>query len=485
MILAENLPLEVAINEKDEVKALGAKPQYEDGKFSHWFIPKGMDINPFVKWWPYELKKQFMREGIVENILPEEKKDDGTSLSSVLSMVKQVIHNGFKSPIWIRAEIINISGSHHLYFELSDYDKKGEESAKARAMIWGSDKQIIRQFKESTGLDLKPGLKILFKGKVDFSEKYGLGIQILSIDPSFTLGDMEAKVAAIKKNLTERGIFGNNKAMPTPFDFFKVVVIAPENAAGLGDFKTQADILEKIGLCRFRYIPAIFSGNESTKSIVTAIKRAENLYKNSAYDALVIIRGGGDKAGLYALNEQEIVEAVCMFPSPVIVGIGHERDNTLLDEVACLRMPTPSMVISHISSLIIKNADSSKKNMLRMTKASADVILSARQQTESMKHSFNKSITITISSAKNSCILMHEKVDSLSKQYLIITKQKLKQMAEKAYLNNPMTILNKGFTLIRKSDGSVAGSHDQISENEEITIQFKDGQIKAISTNQQ
>lgn len=479
MKLPNPLPLVVPMFEKEAAKKIGAKPHYEDGKFSHWFVPENTDIMPFRQWWPNELKKELAKEGIIDDFIPESAEKDSLSLSAVLNKVKRVISDGMREPFWIRAEIINISGSHHIYFELSDFDKKGEESGKARAMIWGSDKHIIQQFKESTGLDLKPGLKILFKGKVEFSEKYGLSIQVLSIDPAFTLGDMEAKIAAIKKNLTDRRIFGQNKAMPTPFDFFKVVVIAPDNAAGLGDFKTQADQLEAAGLCRFRYITATFSGSDCTKSVVTALNRASALFAKTPYDALVVIRGGGDKAGLYALNEQEIVEGVCQFPTPVIVGIGHDRDNTLLDEVACVRLPTPSMVISHISSVIIKNADASKKNMLRMTKASADTIALARHQSEDLKHSFNKSISMTISDARNACERLHERVDHASSSYLARTRQSLKQMAERAYLNNPMTIMSKGFAVVRKENGEVAGSLSRIEPNEIIKIHFKDGAVNA------
>ncbi|MEG0868344.1 MAG: exodeoxyribonuclease VII large subunit [Hafnia sp.] len=481
MKLNEPLPLQVHISEKDAARVLGAKPHYQDGRFMYWFAPAGIDVMPFRSWWNHEFRKRMVEEGIVEDLIPEKPETDSLTLSAALGRVKKVVADGLKDPLWIRAEIVNISGSHHVYLELSDYDSKGEESAKAKAVIWGGDKYIISQFKESTGLDLKAGLKILFKGKFEFSERYGMSVRILSIDPAFTLGDMEAKIASIKKNLVQKGIFGANKELPMPFDFFKVVVISPDQAAGLGDFKTQADMLEAAGLCKFKYIPATFSGSDCTKSIVMALNMASRVFAGTRYDACVIIRGGGDKAGLYALNELEIVEAVCRFPAPVMVGIGHDRDNTLLDEVACIRCPTPSMVISHITSTIIKNADASKKNMLRMTKSSADVIAMARQKSEHLKHNFNKSVSMTISDARNSCERLHAKMDNVTKQYLVNTRAALKSMAERAYMNNPLTILQKGFTIVRNANGNVAASAHSIETNEIIKIQFRDGEINAMA----
>jgi exodeoxyribonuclease VII large subunit len=481
MKLAEPLPLQVNINDKDTIKKLGAKAQYDDGKFVNWCVPAGVDVMPFANWWRDDFKRQMINEGIVDDIIPEQPNIDSLTLSAALARVRNVVAQGFKEPLWVRAEIVNISGSNHIYLELSDYDSKGGESGKAKAMIWANDKHIIRQFKESTGLDLKAGLKILFKGRIEFSEKFGLTFQVMAIDPTFTLGDMEAKIASIKNDLIKKGVFDANKSLEAPFDFFKVVVIAPDQAAGLGDFKTQADMLEAAGLCRFKYLPATFSGPEATKSVVTALNMASRVYATTKFDAVVIIRGGGDKAGLYALNEQEIVEAVCRFPTPVIVGIGHDRDNTLLDEVACIRCPTPSMVVSYITSVIIKNADTTKKNMFRMTKSSADVIALARQKSDNLMHSFNKSVTLTMTEARNTCDRLHSKMDNATKQYLQNTRSTLKSMAERAYLNNPLTILQKGFAIVRTAEGGVAASVDSVGQNEVIKIQFRDGEINAMT----
>jgi exodeoxyribonuclease VII large subunit len=139
------------------------------------------------------------------------------------------------------------------------------------------------------------------------------------------------------------------------------------------------------------------------------------------------------------------------------------------------------MVVSYITSVIIKNADTSKKNMFRMTKSSADVIALARQKSDNLMHSFNNSVTVTMTEARNSCERLHSKMDNATKQYLSNTRSTLKSMAERAYLNNPLTILQKGFAIVRTAEGGVAASVESVGQGEVIKIQFRDGEINAMT----
>src|SRR5690606_10875306 len=139
-----------------------------------------------------------------------------------------------------------------------------------------------------------------------------------------------------------------NRLLPPPREFTRVAVISPADAAGLGDFRSEADRLQSYGLCDFHYFHALFQGAGAEDSLVSTIaKLFEQQKSRPLYDALVIIRGGGDKAGIYDVNKVRIARCVCRFPIPVLVGIGHERDTTILDEVANSRFATPSLAISH------------------------------------------------------------------------------------------------------------------------------------------
>ncbi|MBI6727059.1 exodeoxyribonuclease VII large subunit [Pseudomonas viridiflava] len=478
MKLKDHLPLNVPMAEKDAAKRAGVRPHYDNGKFIHWFAPAGSDVMLFRQWWTREFQQLMVQEGVIEAPAVEKPPAHGESLSAILMKVKRVVNSSFTDPIWIRAEIVNITGGNHVYLELSDYDQAGNENAKARGMIWASDRDIINQFREISGLDLKAGLKILFKGNVEFSEKFGLGIRIAAIDPAFTLGDMEAKLAGIKKKLVDNKLYDKNKSLRKPFDFFNVAVVSPKEAAGLADFKTQANLLVANGLCKFTYYDAVFSGKDCTKSVVAALNAARQA--DDTIDCLVIIRGGGDKAGLYALNEYEIAAQVCDFPVPVIVGIGHEPDNTILDEVACVRCPTPSLAIAHICNTIFKNAQEAKRNMLQTTRMASEVVARARQRAEGTFSEIKDKARQTVERARSSCEISHSSVMNAATNYLDRSRSHVKGLIEQVYLNNPLNVLNKGYAIVREADGKVITSREDI-QNKTITIQLKDGTVGAVT----
>lgn len=478
MKLDQDLPLVVPMADKDAAKKLGVRPQYIEGTFVHWYAPAGMDVMSFQKWWTHEFKEMMIDRGVIDAPVPEKAPAQGESLISILSKVKSAVSSTFSEPVWIRAEIVNITGSKHIYLELSDYDQSGKENAKARGMIWSKDKHIIKQFKEISGLDLKPGLKILFKGNIEFSEKFGLGISISAIDPAFTLGDMEAKLAGIRKQLNEKGVYGKNREFAPPSDFLNVAVISPREAAGLADFKSQANILEAHGLCSFTYYDAVFSGPDCVRSIINAMRQAHR--QVGTIDACVIIRGGGDKAGLYALNELEIANAVCLFRAPVIVGIGHEPDNTILDEVACVRCPTPSLAIAYITSTITKNAQQAKRNMLSTSRIASEIVARARQRTEGAFSDVKDKARSTIERARSNCEVSRSSALSAAKSYLERSRLNVRSMMEQVYANNPLNVLNKGYAVVRQVDGPVITSAQNL-EGKTIEIQLKDGKVGAIA----
>src|SRR5262249_24359892 len=141
-----------------------------------------------------------------------------------------------------------------------------------------------------------------------------------------------------------------------PVDFVRVAVISPETSAGLGDFRREADLLRNAGLCRFHFFSATVQGVESSSSIQTAVLQALTAHQQNRFDALFVIRGGGSVTDLAWLNDLDLAKLICQSPVPVFTGIGHERDNTILDEIPQTRFDTPSKVALHIKTTIKDNA---------------------------------------------------------------------------------------------------------------------------------
>ena len=262
------------------------------------------------------------------------------SLSEYLATVQEVIRVTFDEPIWVKAEIRNLSikGGHY-YLELAEKEEDSDKViASCKATIWKfSAAKMVLKFERESGIELSRDLNVLIKVKAVFNPQYGFSVNIEAIDSSYTLGDLARRYQQILERLTSEGLLNKNKLLPTPFDIENVLVIAPENAAGLGDFKKDADALDQAGVCHFVYHTATFQGNTAATSISEALANGLRQWAkdlNTPPDLIVIIRGGGAVNDLAYLNDYNLAALLCKRSVPIWVGIGHEKDRTILDEVA-------------------------------------------------------------------------------------------------------------------------------------------------------
>lgn len=285
------------------------------------------------------------------------------SLSEYLATVQEVIHLTFDGAVWVKAEIRNLSikGGHY-YLELAEKDEESHKViASCKGTIWKFTAQkIVLKFERESGIELSKDLNVLIKVKARFDPQYGFSVNIEDIDSSFTLGDIAKRYQQILLRLTEEGLLNNNKQLPVPFDIQNVLVIAPENAAGLGDFKKDADALAQAGVCHFVYHSATFQGNTASASIIQVLGRALRQWAQDyliAPDLIVIIRGGGAVNDLAYLNDYDLAALLCKRTVPIWVGIGHEKDHTILDEIAHRSFDTPSKVIAGIRNLIVERVN--------------------------------------------------------------------------------------------------------------------------------
>ena len=271
----------------------------------------------------------------------------GVSLSAFLARVKAAVQLAIPQPVWVRTEIrkLQVARSGHVYLELEERSDKGLSIASAKGVIWKARfPSLDAKFVAGTGDQLMPDMKVLLQVRAQFHELHGLDLIIEDVDPSYTLGDLFAKMDRIRTTLKAEGLFGRNKALAAPSEFVRVAVISPAGSAGQGDFRSEADVIEWAQLCRFNYFPAVFQGPDAAASIKNAMRSVHAAHLEEAYDALAIIRGGGLKADLAWLNDLSLARWACKIPIPLLTGIGHEQDSTILDEIAHRPFDTPSKV---------------------------------------------------------------------------------------------------------------------------------------------
>lgn len=343
--MVERTYLTTTFKEKDQVKALGAR---WDPAASKWYVPEGKSLEPFAAWLSEPLPASTASTGVSEST-------KGVPLSRLLSGVAAVIARTFAESVWVSAEVVRASVSRgHYYLELSERSETGEVLAQARAVIWSRNAPtLVSQFKQATGAELDAGIKVLLRTRPVFKAQFGFSLEVDGIDPSYTLGDLEAKKREIRERLRKEGLFDRNRALSPPWDFESVLVVAPERGAGLGDFAKEAERLQRHGVCSFSYVHSRFQGDGAAHDIVQALRAALASWSGPALpDAIALIRGGGAVNDLAWLNDYELARFICECPVPVLAGIGHQRDSTSIDEVAHRSFDTPSKVVAGIEETI-------------------------------------------------------------------------------------------------------------------------------------
>jgi len=380
--MADRIYLTAKFKEKDRVKALGARWDRQAGQ---WYVPDGLDQAAFASWLPAGEAAAPLSVADPASTTASRELDTqvkGVPLSRLLGGVAALVSNAFLEGVWTTAEVLKASvNKGHYYLELTERSPSGEVLAQARAVIWARSAQtLLAEFKRVTGADLDAGIKVLLRAKPVFKSQYGFSLEVDGIDPSYTLGDLEARRRDIRERLKREGLFGQNRALPAPWDYATVLVIAPERAAGLGDFAKEAQRLQAHGVCEFSYVHSRFQGEGAAAEVVAAIQSGLRSWSGSALpDAVVIIRGGGSVNDLAWLNDYDLARCVCECPVPVLTGIGHERDDTSVDEVANRKFDTPSKVIAGIEDVVRTRArDARALHELVLVRSSTAVAAAAR-----------------------------------------------------------------------------------------------------------
>lgn len=407
--------------------------------------------------------------------------DQQLSLSEYLETVQEIVKISFGDPVWVKAEIRSLNTkSGHCYLELAEKEEGTDKViASCKGTIWKSTAaKLLYKFQNESGMELSKDLNVLIKVKASFSPQYGFSVNIEDIDSSFTLGDLARRYQQIVKQLTEDGLIDKNKKLPTPFDINKVLVIAPEQAAGLGDFRKDADILHKAGVCEFIYHSATFQGNTAAASIIASLSQGlrqwANEYKTPP-DLIVIIRGGGAVNDLAYLNDYDLAALLCKRSVPIWVGIGHERDKTILDEIAHRSFDTPSKVIGGIRNHIAERVDEVKVFI-------QSIQLYSQQQIQAYQSQNDQLMQITKSMAQAQLNQTSKQADQVKTNVHYFAQQQLKRatlnvetLMRMTLIQNPTNVLARGYAIVRSGGKAITSIHQ--AKDQTLAIQLHDGLI--------
>jgi len=353
-------------------------------------------------------------------------------LSELNGLVKKAIGEAFTAPIWVIGEIseLKTNRSGHCYLNLIEKEENGDAIvAQARATIWSYTFRMLRPFFETTtGQPLIEGLKVLVSVSVEFHELYGYSLNIRDIDPTYTLGDMARRRREIITRLQSEGVAEMNKELELPLVPQKIAIISSSTAAGYQDFIDQLTNNPAGYHFDLKLFPAVMQGNQAETSIIEALEQIF-LYEKF-FDAVVIIRGGGSQADLNCFDNYNLAYYITQFPLPVITGIGHEKDDSIVDLVAHTRLKTPTAVAEFLISGV----------------AQFD------QRLDELKNSFIGFITVLLADSKNDIEQITRMIAPLTNEKISKANNLLNQTIWKLDRSVKKLIQNRNNQLIRKEE---------------------------------
>ena len=419
--------------------------------------------------------------------------------------IKRLLMNPAVCNCWIRADLsdVNVRGG-HCYLELVEKDERtGATVAKMRGIIWSNRFSYLRaKFLQVTGQDLKSGLKVLVEVSVNYHEQYGISLIINDIDPSYTLGDMERIRREILMRLKAEGVIDMNKQLEFPAFPQRVAIVSASGAAGYGDFMNQIHNNAynlQFYTCLF---PAVMQGQNTVTTVIAALDRINEYI--DLFDCVVIIRGGGATSDLNSFDDYTLASYVAQFPLPVVVGIGHERDVTILDYVACRRVKTPTAAAELLVGCGVEalaHVDELKDSILNIAR---DYLSAAKQQLQYLSGTIplmasniierndarlRHLMQIVPITAQNRINSEHERlryrVQSLtqaSAQLLVREKLRLSAMQDKIDILSPQNTLRRGYSLTTVGGKAVIDA-SSLRPGDVIVTSFKTGSVESTVNN--
>ncbi len=402
------------------------------------------------------------------------------TLTQLNTQVSEVVNETFDTPVWITAEVseARTAGNGHCYLEfIEKHPRTGAVTARARGVVWSSRWWLLRTaFEQATGRVFAAGIKVQVEVQVTMHPSYGYTLDVQDIDPSFTIGDLARQRQAIIDRLTAEGIIDMNRELPMPRLPQRIAVISAANTAGYGDFCHQLAHNEG-GYCFYPHLFAATMQGANTGAAI--IKALESIYRHAElFDVVVIIRGGGATADLAGFDEYEAAANCAQFPLPIIVGIGHERDTTVLDRVAHTSVKTPTAVAAYLIDLLAAEGN----HLAALTDALTETLHEVRQRQQ-------QRLQTCLTGLQRTRLMLARQLDRVDRQrerLVGCTQQRmeregarLKLMQQAVTLADPANILRRGFSITRVG-GKAVTQASALHPGERLVTQLAQGEITSV-----
>lgn len=426
------------------------------------------------------------------------------TLYELNSLVRQTIETVMPHAYWVEAELSEVREVRgHCYMELVQKDLRGNTPvARASAKCWKNTWLSVRpRFERTTGQTLHEGMKVLLQVYAQFHEAYGFSWIVSDIDPTFTLGDMARRRQEIIKQLKEEGVFDLNKQLALPLFAQHIAVVSAANAAGYGDFVDQLEHNDYGFRFQATLFPAIMQGEQVEQSIIAALDAVHAASASgTSFDCVVIIRGGGAVADMSGFDTLLLAENVANFPLPIITGIGHDRDECILDMVSHTRVKTPTAAAAFLVSNLKATSERimlSQENILRMVTQRMEreklriASLSERipalfslvktEQQRRIDQLQNRLLTAVQRkqlSSSSQLQLLVARLSPLASQTLMRERHRLELLSQRVAACDPQLLLRRGYSITTKN-GRVVRDATQLKAGDELITRFEKGSVRS------
>jgi exodeoxyribonuclease VII large subunit len=411
--------------------------------------------------------------------------DKRYSLIELNRMVRDAIECELPDEYWVEAELSECRESRgHCYMELIQKDEQtATPIAKASAKCWANKWLTIRPyFERTTGQQLHAGMKVLLQVYPQFHEAYGFSWIVNDIDPTYTIGDMARKRQEIIKKLKDEGVFDLQKELQLPLFCQHIAVISSQTAAGYGDFCNQLADNPYGFQFESQLFPAIMQGEGVEQSIIDALERiynAQDTIDHSPFDCVVIIRGGGATSDMSGFDTLALAENVANFPIPIITGIGHDRDESILDMVSHTRVKTPTaaaaLLIDHLKVVLDTLTDSQN----RITHYVQQKLSIVSYQLSTVQEAIPRLFSLVKTRQESKIDLFEQRMHTSIDRRLISERHRLELIDEKLKALDPALLLKRGYS-ITLHNGRAVKEATTLHNGDEIETRLAKGIIRSI-----
>ena len=405
---------------------------------------------------------------------------DSLSLLELNALVRRSLEQCLPDEYWIQAELSDVRSNTtgHCYLEFIQKDPRSNSLvAKARGMIWNNIYRLLKPyFEESTGQLFTSGIKVLVKVTVQFHELYGYSLTVLDIDPTYTLGDMARRRREILLQLEEEGVLTLNKELEMPVLPQRIAVVSSATAAGYGDFCHQLKHNSGGFFFYTELFPALMQGNQVEESVLAALDCINT--RISEFDVVVIIRGGGAASDLSGFDTYLLAAACAQFPLPVITGIGHERDDTVLDSVAHTRVKTPTAAAELLIQRVGEAAERLETMSARLQQGAYTLLEQEQRRLVTMQARIPALVHRKLSEARFTLLTARKDLSQVTQNLLSRQRHRLELLQQRVADNSPEKLLSRGYSITLK-DGKAVTDASLLQPGDQLTTRLLKGEVQS------